>query len=173
MAQVVALFINTFDNDDDLLAQMQLILQEFLNRHMINVNVISYRIDTNIVQAHTFYPYDDDNCATNVVKMHLIEECEYSDATPYEPQITVIDPLRPKIPSNLHGCELRIASSILEPFVFYDEVMDSFEIGTEVLMTRTIAQSLNMRPVFIRINETRENRLVSNTSGIYSMLLSQ
>lgn len=172
LAQVVALFINTYD-DEELLSQMRIILQTFLNRHMINVNVISYRANSNIVQSHTFYPYDDDNCADKVTNLHLIEECEYSDDAPFDPVITIIHKLKPKIPRNLHGCEMHIASSVIEPFVFYDMESDSFNMGLEVLMIQTIAQALKMTPIFQRINGTRENRAVSNETGIYAQLLLQ
>lgn len=172
LAQVVALFINTYE-DEELLVRMRSILQLFLSRHMINVNVISYRYNSNIVQAHTFYPYDGDNCATTVSKMHLIEECEYSDDDPFNPTITIIETLKEKIPTNLHGCEMHIASSVIEPFVFYDKQNDSFNMGLEVLMIQTIAQSLKMTPVFTYINGTRENREVSNETGIYAELLTQ
>lgn len=172
LAQVVALFVNTYE-DEELLSQMKMILQLFLSRHMINVNVISYRFNTNIVQAHTFYPYEGGNCAQDVLELHLIEQCEYSDEAPFDPIITVINRLRTKIPNNLHGCELHIASSVIEPFVFFDRKSESFNIGLEVLMVRTIAQALRMTPIFTRINGTRENRAVSNESGIYSTLLTQ
>lgn len=153
--------------------QMLLISREFVHRRMINVIILSYRYDTNIVQSHTFYPYDEDICADNVAQLHLIEECEYYDDQPYDPNMRTINELKPKIPGNLHGCDLRIASSTLEPFVFYNEQSGTYDIGTEVLMVRTIAQALKMTPVFIRINETRENRVVSNESGIYSTLLTE
>lgn len=172
LAQVVALFINTYE-DKELLDQMQSILQLFLNRHMINVNVISYRSKSSIVQAHTFYPYDGDNCAKEVTKLHLIEECEYSDETPFDQKITIVNELRSKIPNNLHGCEMRIASSIIEPFVFLDEDTNSFDTGLEVLMLRTIASALKMIPIFMRVNGSRENREVSNETGVYSDLLTQ
>lgn len=172
LAQVVALFINTYE-DDELLDRMRSILQTFLSRHMINVNVISYRSNSNIVQAHTFYPYDGENCATEVTNLHLIEECEYSDETPFDPIITIIHKLKPKIPNDLHGCEMHIASSVIEPFVFYDMESDSFNMGLEVLMIQTIAKALKMTPVFTRINGTRENRAVSNETGIYAALLAQ
>lgn len=171
LAQVVALFINTYE-DEELLSLMRSILQLFLNRHMINVNVISYRINTNIVQAHTFYPYDEDNCAKNVEHLHLIEECEYDDERPFHPKLQLINQLRSKIPNNLHGCQMHIASSIIEPFVIFNEDTNSFD-GMEVLMIRTIAESLKMRSIFQYINETRENREVSNETGIYSTLLMQ
>lgn len=125
------------------------------------------------MQAHTFYPYDDENCASNVDQLHLIEECEYSDERPLDPQITVKHKLRPKIPNNLHGCAMHIAASVNEPYVFYDNEIDSFDIGLEVFMLRTIAQALKMTPVFQRINGTRENREVSNVTGIYSTLLTR
>lgn len=172
LAQVVALFINTYE-DDELLEQMRSILQLFLSRHLINVNVISYRFNTNIVQAHTFYPYGENNCAKDVMDLHLIEECEYSDETPFDPILTTVNKLQLKIPSNLHGCEMTISSSVIEPFVFYNKESDSFNMGTEVLMMRTIAERLKMTPVFKLINGSRENREVSNETGIYAELLMQ
>lgn len=172
LAQVVALFINTYD-EAELLTRMTNIFQTFLNRRMVNVNIISYRYNSTIVQAHTFYPYDEDNCGTNIVDLHLLEECEYSDETPFDPVITINERLQPKIPSNLHGCELHITSSVNEPFVFYDKYENAFNMGLEVLMIRTIAEALKMRPIFQLINETRENREVSNETGIYSTLLTQ
>lgn len=162
---MVALFVHTYE-DDVLTKMITYILRKFLQRKLINVNVISYRYNTDIVQTHTWYPYEGNNCADDVVSVHLVEECVYSDEIPYEPTFNVIETLKPKIPYNLHGCELRIAASIYEPYVF-----DGFTIGTEVLMTRTIAQALKMRPQFLRINETRENRVVSNETGIYSLLM--
>lgn len=169
---MVALYVNTYE-DEELMKSMKSILQFFLDRHMINVNVISYRSNTNIVQAHTFYPYDEENCATEIQQMHLIEECEYLDERPFDPEITIKHDLRTKIPNDLHGCEMHIASSINEPYVFYDQDSGTFDIGLEVLMIRTIAQSLGMKPIFHRINESREHRVVSNETGIYSNLLTQ
>lgn len=153
--------------------KMKDISQEFLTRHLINVNLISYRDDSNIVQAHTFYPYDGSNCATNITELHRIEECVYDDEAPFDPKITLIKKLKPKIPNNLHGCEMHITSSVIEPFVFFDKDKNSFNMGTEVLMIQTIANALRMEPVFNRVNDTRENRAVSNQTGIYSTLLLQ
>lgn len=172
LAQVVALFINTYEGNE-LLYQIKLVLQLFLSRHMIDVNVVSYRFNSTIVQSHTFYPYDGENCATDVTELHLIEECEYSDESSFDPSITIINELKSKIPNNLHGCEMRIASSVMEPFVFYDKHTNSFDMGLEVLMIKTISHALKLVPVFMFINGTRENRVVSNETGIYSHLLTQ
>lgn len=167
---MVALFVHTYEHDE-LNEMITFILREFLHRNLVNVNVISYRHNADVVQTHTWYPYEGGNCANDVFNVHLVEECMYSDATPHEPTFNMIEPLKPRIPNDLHGCELRIAASVTEPFVFYDAESDAFNIGTEVLMTRTIAQALKMRPKFLRINETRENRVVSNDTGIYALLL--
>lgn len=165
MAQVVALFIVSYENDV-IMDYIRFIMKQFLLFNMINVNVISYRYETNIVQVHTFYPYDGYNCANEVNELTLLEECVYSDDDPDEPEMAIIETIRPKIPRDLHECELRIAASSLEPFVF-----DDSEKGTEILMTRTIAKAMNMKPVYRYINETRETRLISNETGIYSLLL--
>lgn len=172
LAQVVALFINTYP-DDELLQRITQILRTFLSRHLTNVNVISYRKHSNIVQAHTFYPYDDENCATDVDQLDLIEECEYSDERPFEPKIEIKHELRPKIPNNMHGCPMNIAASTNEPYVFYDEEADQFDEGMEVKMIQTIAKALKMTAVFHRISGGRENREVSNETGIYSTLLTR
>lgn len=172
LAQVVALFINTYP-DDELSQRITEILRIFLSRRLINANVISYRKNANIVQAHTFYPYDGTNCATDVDRLHIIEECQYSDDRPFDPEIKIKHKLRPKVPSNMHGCPMNIAASINEPYVFYDAEKDSFREGLEVLMLQTIAKSLKMTAVFQRIAEGRENREVSNETGIYSTLLTQ
>lgn len=169
---MVALFIDTYGGDE-LTEYIQFICREFLRWNMINVNVISYREGTNVVQAHTFYPYDGDNCASDVRALSLIEECAYSDDTPDDPVLVDVNRLRRKIPNDLHNCELRMAASVFEPYVFYDEQATDFPTGTEVIMARTIARALKMRPVFKRINETRENRLISNETGIYSLLLNR
>lgn len=172
LAQVVALFINIYP-DDELFQRIQEILRIFLSRRLINVNIISYRENSNIVQAHTFYPYNDDNCATKVDQLQLIEECIYSDDRPFGPQFIIKHKLRTKLPNNMHGCPMNIAASINEPYVFYDDETDKFKEGLEVLMLDTIAKALKMTPIFQRISEGRENRLVSNQTGIYSTLLAR
>lgn len=141
-------------------------MKQFLMFNIINVNVISYRYGSNVVQAHTFYPYDGSNCANEVNELTLLEECVYSDDSPDNVEMLVVEERRPKIPNDLHGCELNIAASIIEPFAF-----DDFETGTEIFMTKTIAEAMNMKPVYKYINETRETRTISNETGIYSLLL--
>lgn len=165
MAQVVALFINTYD-EKEMESQIYEILKAFLRFNMLNINVLSYRKDSNIVQASTYYPYADTNCANDVINLQTVEECEYSDD---DPDLMPLQKLERKVPLNLHLCPLKISGSVSEPYVFYDE-QDGFVEGTEVLMIRTIAEALEMTPLFSYINETRENREINAQKGIYSTL---
>lgn len=168
LAQVVALFMNTYE-DEELESHLFLVFRAFLEVNMINVNVISYRFGTNIMQTSTYYPYQGKNCADRVEYLWKFDECEYNDDVDIT-EIRSIHRLRSKVPFKLHDCPLNISSAISEPYVFYDKEENSFNEGTEVLMARTIAEALQMKPVFTLINETRENRVISNITGIFSYL---
>lgn len=170
MAQVVVLFMNYYDNDD-LQEHIFLVLRAFLDVNMLNVNVISYRKDTNVVQTTTYYPYHGRNCANAVEYLMTFDECEYTDEEHLSDiKIRSIQKLKKKVPYKLHNCPLNISSAISEPYVFYDKETGDFIRGTEVLMVRTIAEAMQMKPLFTLINETRENRVISNLTGIYSTL---
>lgn len=167
---MVVLFINTYDKD-----QMDIeifeVLRAFMDVNMLNVNVISYQIGTNLVLASTFYPYQEADCANVVTKLVTFDACEYNDN--YDAPLAQIKPLKrrlPKIPGKLHDCPLNISTAISEPYVFYDKEKGMFSRGTEVLMVRTIAEALQMTPVFTLIAETRETRVISNETGVYSTL---
>lgn len=152
-------------------AQIQLILEVFFEVHAYNVKVVSFRLDADIIQMHTWYPYEGNNCADGVRNIHLIDECHYSDHRKGPQYMLRLQPLKPVIPNNLHGCPLRIAGSAYEPFSYYDSSRQGFYGGIEVHLVYGIARALEMTPVFIRINETRDNRIISTSTGIYSTLL--
>lgn len=170
LAQFVAVFINTYD-DKILQRHIRFILETFFEFHALNVKVISFRRGSNTIQTHTWYPYEGTNCADEVRNIHLIDECDYSDIQTDPQLVRHIAPLQPTIPKNLHGCPLRVATSVYEPYVYYDSVRNDFNRGIEIRLIRTIAQALNMNPIFVQINETRVNRFVHNETGIYSKLL--
>lgn len=170
MAQVVVLFINTYE-EDDTEDQIFAVLRAFLEVNMLNVNVISYQKDTNFVRASTYYPYEGTNCVNDVSNLITFDACEYNDN--YDSlfaEITGLKELLPKIPGKLHNCPLNISSAISEPYVFYDKETDMFSRGTEVLMVRTIAEALQMNPIFSLNRDTRETRVISNETGVYSAL---
>lgn len=172
LAQFVAVFINNFD-DKTLLAHIRHIMETFFEYRVLNIKVISFRRHSSVIQVHTWYPYEGTNCADEVRNIHLIDECHYSDARNGPQAVRNVAPIQPIIPLNLHGCPLRVATSVYEPYVFYDSGRKDFYRGIEVRLVRTIAQALEMTPIFIHMNETRVNRIVSNKTGIYSMLLTR
>lgn len=135
---------------------------------MLNVNVISISINKKSVQTHTWYPYGNGKCAKNVADILLVDECLYDRKEVI--QLFSHNDLLPKIPKDLHQCELTVAASIYEPYTFHDKDRGFFD-GSEIHLVHMIARALNMNIKFILMNETRENRFVSNDSGIYAPLL--
>lgn len=182
LAQVVILFTKTFDNHT-LNKQIRNVLEELLENGMLNVNIISHRIDTNYVQSMTWFPYENENCAKEILKIRLIDECEYNNVesqvndlrtTSYYYENDTGDNVnqkrRNKIPKSLHGCPLTISSSIWEPYTFY-EPNHGFTKGIEVLMLQTITNVLNIRPIYYLLNETRENRRNADLNRGYLNLI--
>lgn len=144
------------------------ILQAFFKMQAINVKVISFRNGSNVVQMHTWFPYEGTNCANEVRNIHLIDECSYSDDRVDRQPVRNIRILQELVPSHLHGCPLRVSTSAYEPFVFYDSVRNEFNRGIEIRLVHGIAQAMGMKAIFIPINDTRDNR---HLSGIYSPIL--
>lgn len=170
MAQIVAVFIGTRSNIR-LRLEINYVLRLFYEKNMYNVNVISRKTESRIVQVHTWYPYDSGRCADKLPNAVLVEECDCDTPECSEPQFKSINELKPKIPRTLHQCELNVAVSIYEPYTFYDWKSKSFTDGSEILMTKMIAKKLDMKLNFIKINGTRDNRYVSNESGLYSLIM--
>lgn len=170
LARFVAVFLKIYD-DKTLHRYTRFILEAFFESNALNVKVMSHRLDANVIQMHTWFPYEGTNCACGVRNIHLINECRFSDSRNESQFVRHITSMQPVVPVDLHGCPLRVAASVYGPYVYYDPIQKDFKNGIEVHLIRTIAQALNMTPVFIGINETRDNRIVSNETGIYSMLL--
>lgn len=167
LARFVVTFMNKYD-ELKLYSQIRIILEEFFRAHVLNVKVISFRNDSDIIQTHTWYPYEGTNCALEVRNIHLVDECYYSDQRPGQQIVRHIEQLQRLIPIDLHGCPFRVASSLFEPFVYNKSTQRK---GIEVHLVQSITHALNMTRHFIYVNETRVNRVVSNQSGIYSLLL--
>lgn len=179
LAQVVVLFTTTLDTET-LFRQMELILKELLECSMLNVNIISHRIDTNFIQAMTWFPYENRNCANEILNIQLIDECEYNNdvvnssiGSKSMSNFNSMDHFRlkrDKIPLTLHGCPLTISTGVWEPFTFY-EPKHGFNKGIEVLMLKTITNVLDMRPVYYILNDTRENRRTDSLNRGYLNLI--
>lgn len=176
LAQVIVLFTETYSTDlQD--AETRLVLDKLLQHGMLNVNVMSHRIDTNIMQVVTWYPYASGNCAKEIRELTVIDECEYqirdeNDEENRHTAYAIYKPNRkvPKIPLTMNGCPLLVSSSVWEPYTFYDSNSNRFVKGIEVLLIYTIAQVLRLRPIFKYLNETRENRLSDRLPDAYAEL---
>lgn len=141
-------------------------LAMFLQYNMLNIKIISYRNMTQILDVRTWFPFKERNCALKVTNLEPIGRCEYQNDTFEFTELPVSDEV---IPAFLPGCKLRIATSIQEPYVYYNQSSGNFS-GLEVMLVRAIAKKMQMIPEFILIKEVRSNRVVDNVTGIYSLL---
>ena len=173
-AQVLVLLTESIDSTS-LQQEQQLIFEELLNYTMLNVNIMSQVMHSNVLQVVTWFPYACDNCAGQVKNTQMINQCiskvivdnNTSESTieiDYKPAVRHL-----KIPQTLNGCPLRILSSISEPYTHYKN--GKFITGIEILLIETITDVLNMTPIFYMRNTTREDRMHNNISADYMQLV--
>lgn len=168
MAQVVVLLTQTYADDDELQPAVVSVLGQLLEHGMLNVNVIAAPADLDVLQVLTWYPYAPDNrCGRHIGRTVVADECAYR-----RPPIPAYRP-RPKvakIPGQLHGCALRVSTSVWEPYSFYDASAGRFTRGIEVLLIDTIAGVLRLRPQFALLADNRENRRADRPTEGYVQL---
>lgn len=130
----------------------------------------------------TWFPYENDNCATDVRRLVVIDKCEFLDdnASPdgenasVRPKILYFaNPKRPKVPGTLHNCPLRVSSSVWAPYSYFDDDTQTFSTGIEVLLIQTIARVLRMNTEFNLLAETRENRIAGQPYDGYEQLVNR
>lgn len=187
LAQVLVLFTETY-SEANLERETKNVLEKLLEYRMLNVNVLSHREGTHVMQVVTWFPYAGGNCASAILDLKTIDECEYQvidedtagdNETSVDGEMTsgssYYKPNRkmPKIPLRLHDCALKVASSVYEPYTFYDDESARFTKGIEVLLVQTISGVLKLKPVFELLNETRENRLTNKLSEGYTSLINR
>lgn len=168
LAQVVAIFTQE-DSKEHRRKDINYVIQIFFAYRMLNVNVISIGINKKSVQVYTWYPYGNGKCAKNVADILIVDECLYDDQGNVS-NIFSHNDLLPKIPKDLHQCELVVAASFYEPYTFYDKQRGFYD-GVEIHLVQMISRALNMKIKYLLMNETRENRFVSNDTGIYAPIL--
>lgn len=114
MAQVMGLFTEVFD-PEILDEQIRSVLNELLLHNMLNVNLMYRKADTNIVEMITWFPYEAQNCANLIANLRVIDKCEYQlESSNSSDTNVVFTPKKKekKIPHRLHGCSLKISSSV-------------------------------------------------------------
>lgn len=113
MAQVVGLFTEVFD-PIVLEEQIRNVLSELLLHNMLNVNLIYNKAGTNTVEMITWFPYEGNNCANHILRLRIIDQCVYENTSNNSDVniVFVAKRKQKKIPQILHGCPLKISSSI-------------------------------------------------------------
>lgn len=158
LAQVLVLFTETY-SPDRLDYETRNVLEKLLAYRMLNVNVMSHREGSKIMQMVTWFPYANGNCAQVVKELVTMDQCEYRPTNETDIEVIYVPKKKvPKIPATMHGCELTVSSSIFQPYTYYDTEKETFTKGIEVLLIYTIAKVLRLCPTFVMLNETRENR---------------
>jgi hypothetical protein len=193
LAQVVVVFTAEMDEFVHEL-EVKNVMLELFGYSMLNVNVMSQRYNTSIIQTQTWFPYEGHNCADTILNLRLIDECEYIEMDePITDDREVVEKeddeygeqskqylLRErhyfsdfgsKSPKNFHGCPLKISSSIWEPYVV--GAAGKIEGGLEVKMIDAITSKLNMVPVYKIIPPEIPHLRVTNNNktGFYADLL--
>uniref|UniRef100_A0A336M3L9 CSON011600 protein n=1 Tax=Culicoides sonorensis TaxID=179676 RepID=A0A336M3L9_CULSO len=174
LANVVILFTSIM-NETILQEQTQDVLEQLFKRSMYNVNVMSQRADTVVIQTYTYFPYDSGNCATSVKNIRKIHECTNLKSDVNEEDNIVLKAFNvfrfPKIPNRLHGCPLNVSVAVQTPYVVGFE--GNIESGIEIQMLKMIGQKLDLKPSYRIIDEETLNSLTTNnrTHGIYSDVL--
>lgn len=194
LAQVLILFTNEMDDEYKTLETFS-VMQELFQYNVLNVNVMSVRYNTSLIEVVTWFPYEGNSCADRITKIRLIDECEYVEvadmdnstsltpSVPTESNTTLIakkfvylekhyhTEYFPKIPKKLHDCPLRIASAVWEPFVVANG--SAVTKGLEVLMLFTITEKMKLQPQFTIVEQEKAHAFLKadNVSGLYADLL--
>lgn len=192
-AQTIVLFLDN-KAPEDLELHTTEVLSLLFDNFLLNVNVISTIWNTSKVQVQTWYPYEYDNCATQVENFRPVDECEYvitsngDEENAYEERNETAEAFNlfkknfyheihyhanigPKIPLDFHQCPLKISAGRWEPFVLFDDDTEMFTSGIEVYMLETIADRLNMELMFSKITQTRANAVYNDSLTLYSDLV--
>lgn len=114
MAQVVGLFTEVFDSTT-IEEQIRNVLGELLLHNMLNVNLMYNKEGTNLVEMITWFPYESSNCADRILNLRIVDQCEYEINSSNSSDANIV--FRPKkkekkIPPILHGCPLKVSSSV-------------------------------------------------------------
>ncbi|XP_055523054.1 uncharacterized protein LOC129717224 [Wyeomyia smithii] len=89
LAQVVVLFTSEMT---PLIFEIEVrnALQKLFEHSVLNVNVMVQRYNTSVLEVWTWFPYENGECADNIAKIRLIDECEYVEV-PTEDMQTAIE----------------------------------------------------------------------------------
>lgn len=141
--------------------KLRLILQIFLENHMINVDIIRKIENADIIEVVTWFPYADGSCGTHIHKLEMIGRCDMSSSEKSKKfQIA-----RPKIPFNMGNCTVLVTGIEWAPFVHQNR-RTSRNCGSEIHMIAAISSKLN---IFIQY-KIIDTQFRDNMTAIYAEL---
>lgn len=174
LANFVILFTKVL-NETYLASETYKMMDELFKYSAYNVYVLSQRQGTYMIQSHTYFPYEEDNCATSVKNIKMVDECFNDKDSQYDPDNTSViehhQDLYPKIPKKLHKCHLNASVYDLAPYVLARD--NEIDRGIEILMLKQIANELDMTPIYNLLDKEVVNSLTTNDNetGIYADIL--
>lgn len=174
LANFVILFTKVL-NETYLASETYKMMDELFKYSAYNVYVLSQRQGTYMIQSHTYFPYEEDNCATSVKNIKMVDECFNDKDSQYDPDDTSViehhQDLYPKIPKKLHKCHLNASVYDLAPYVLARD--NEIDRGIEILMLKQIANELDMTPIYNFLDKEVVNSLTTdnNETGIYADIL--
>lgn len=124
---------------------MPLIFRDFWVERILNV--VIFKNNKENTQIFTYFPHRENKCS----RVALISEVGVCDDVHKN-----LTDLYPKKVSNMHGCPLKTTIVIRPPYTV--ETLSGEIVGVEVDLLKTIAHSMNAKPVF----EVFSNRIFSN-----------
>jgi hypothetical protein len=126
------------------------------------------------LELYTGFPYESDNCG-RVTQVSLITQWDINDTEQFSSNVNIFPP---KIPDDFGGCEIRVASVILPPFVFLaNNTTHSGDLhGLAVHYLLLLADKMNTTAVFLSPSHgfTEESILIEGgalASGMSDILI--
>lgn len=138
----------------------RLILQKFLENHMMNVDIIRKSENADKIEVVTWFPFADGSCGTHIQKLEVIGQCDKGSlekASAFQRQVA-----RPKIPLDMGNCTTLVTGIEWAPFIHHNR-RTGRNSGSEIQMMAAISSKLNIS-VHYKILDTkfRDNMTVIN-----------
>lgn len=171
-ANVVVLFTEPFENDFYASIFPAGVFRELFEFSILKVHIIFQAFnETNLLQLMIWYPYEDTNCAQNLLNVKVVDECRFHDLDK-EIEMTSLFEVHNRLPNKFHGCTLKVTTNVWEPFVI-GKPNKTIEKGVEILMLQAIAEKLNMVLEYNVIDQKRAFGVITadNETGYYADLI--
>lgn len=139
-------------------SEIMTVFTMLFNKLMINVNIMYSVFGTSNIETVTWLPYANKSCCKAVENLVLVDKCVYDESTNRTVTETYLN-TNNKIPADLNDCPLIVSSTDWTPYTVFNGRKTKVVKGIEVELINTIADILNMIPIFNYDNQTRSNAI--------------